>query len=994
MLLVAILPAAPLAAQVQRQYHTPQRIEQMRQNVEQHDWAKSQRNQMLGLAERYAAFSDERLRSLVVPPQVPRAYQVHNDGCPVHGIEVHAQGLYKWIIDVDQPWKITCPVGGEMYPSNDFAAYLASGMRDRSLLTGDYADDGWGWHQPGDTTDANHWFVAYYAHWSMMKFLRDAFISLGQGAVLADDPDKAKLYAHKCGVLLWQLATYYPDYEYSTQSREGKEHNPNYTGKLYNMIWEVYTPQNVAPAYDAVRPFLYDDAELQQLAGLDGAALDAYIRERLLRECARRIMDTSGQIKGNYGMHQQALIDVAVALGDSDIEPTSEQMIQWVIANPDPHTPADMGLRDALENMVYRDGVPMESPGYNLGWSGHLTKMAEKLADYGVNFDDNPRFARMLNWPFDFVVCGAFTPALGDSGDIFTGLALPSRGRANNLYEPPNDQPLEQPDLAVDSHLFPGYGVANLQAGSSDNRTALSLSFSSHPAHSHRDQLNLTIYSHENALLTDIGYPEQTDAFNHKRYGYFGNTIAHNTVTVNARGQTQRAPGVLHAYQPNGFAQFVDASCDSYGDTTDMYRRASMLVEITPTQSFTFDVFYVRGGSQHDLSAHSTQTVIAVDPPLDHVQSQGTLAGEDVPYEQFYDDANLKDRKLGSVSYTGYNGSGFQFFTNVCRGDLRERAIADWRLTEPLAGQPARPWKHIGLRAHIVGDDETLITADGPLQKYDRLPKTVPFLIRRRTGDDLYSRFVTVYEPYRDVTWIDRVEPVNIAPDDGNAASAKVRLTDGRVCYLFHALDPAQRYTLDDRIIVAGHAAVLLLHDSNVQRAMLYGGTELRLGDFKLPGSGYHESRIASIDYATGEVELEDAILDAAARAGQVMLVAPDGFADCLTVRDILAGNRFSIGNEDTLVAGGSVSEVQEDARQIVSPVAGPFAQVGMMMVNSDYRPVGRIVAINGGTYTLDRPITASDFPQAAGDPSPRFAVMMAAVGDAVRLADVAIIEP
>ncbi len=135
--IITMLFATPLAAQVTRQYHTPQRIEQMRQNVEQHDWAKSRRNQMLGIAERYAAFSDERLRSLVVPPQVPRAYQVHNDGCPIHGTAVHAKGLYKWIIDVDKPWQITCPVGGETYPSNDFAAFLASGMQDRSLLTGD-----------------------------------------------------------------------------------------------------------------------------------------------------------------------------------------------------------------------------------------------------------------------------------------------------------------------------------------------------------------------------------------------------------------------------------------------------------------------------------------------------------------------------------------------------------------------------------------------------------------------------------------------------------------------------------------------------------------------------------------------------------------------------------------------------------------------------------------------------------------------------------------
>jgi len=264
--------SVPAWAAFERNYYTEEKLETMQRNLEQYEWARGQRDAALAGADRWAKYDDERLLTLVVPPQVPRGYQVHNFGCPVHGIKVHEKGLYRWTIDFDNPWKVTCPVGGEEYPSNDFGAFLASGMKDRSLLFNaehpdpndplhtQYVDDGWGWNKAGDET--NYWFVAYYAHWSMSSFTMPAIASLGQAALVAPDPEQAKLYAHKCALLLWRLAEYYPDYEYKSQSREAKEHNPNYDGKWTNMIWEVRTPNVCAPAYDAIRPFLPGDEEL------------------------------------------------------------------------------------------------------------------------------------------------------------------------------------------------------------------------------------------------------------------------------------------------------------------------------------------------------------------------------------------------------------------------------------------------------------------------------------------------------------------------------------------------------------------------------------------------------------------------------------------------------------------------------------------------------------------------------------------------------------
>ena len=1011
---------------MKRTYYTDAKLAVARSNIAKYDWARELRDQCLESAERWAGYRDEKLRTLVVPPQVPRGYQVHNFGCPIHGVKVHEQGLYKWIIDFDSPFKITCPVGGEEYPSNDFGAFLESGMKDRDLLTGPYADDGWGWHRPDDPEEANYWFVAYYAHWSMRLFLMEAIANLGKAAILADDPDQARKYAHKCSLLLWQLSVHYPDYVHEKQSREGREHNPNYTGKLWNMIWEVTTPRVCGPAYDAIRPFLEDDTDLQELAGGSALEIDEVIRERLLREAARCITDGSHRIIGNYGSHQLSLLTLAQVMAEADVSPTTEEMIQYVLANPHLKRDTDMGLRDALENLVYRDGMPYESIGYNRGWVSSFTQMAAALVELGVDFFEDQRFRKLLTWAFDVRVAGGFTPSHGDTGDMFAvqdawdapvcRLALPrlrdprmawtirsAASPGDDLFAEPADEllaelPDEAPAMGVDSFHFPAHGLANLQCGSDGNRTAVSFFYGSHTHHAHCDQLDISLFSHGNALLTDIGYPEQTDAFNHRLAGFFVNTVAHNTVVVDAAKQG-RGPGKLHAYEPNGFAQFVDASCGgAYSDRVSRYRRANMLVEVTPTRSYLFDIFYVRGGRQHDYFVHGTQADFSSDPPLGPVQQEGTLAGIDVPYEQFYDEPRLKDKPPGSVPYYGYRGSGYQFLTNVQKAPLRGKATGEWRLTEPLEGQPDRPWEGIGLRAHLVGNDEELIACDGPVQKYQYLPDTVKFLLRRREGEGLASTFVTVFEPYRGTPWIDSVLPVRIDPDDGQAAAAVVRLADGSMHYLFHSLDLVQKYVLDAKVEVTGQAACLCLDESGTPvRAMLLNGAALSLGQFSLESRGLRRSTIVSVDYGNGLIEIADPILNDGLLPGEVVLVAPDTFADSLTLHRVIDGTHFSIGDEDLRVAGGPVLEVRPDENQILSSVPNPHARLGMTVLNSRQEPQGRLAEKTESGWALDRaglgPLNQEDFPRGAGDSAPRYSVVVAGPGDTIAVPNLAQFE-
>ena len=71
---------------------------------------------------------------------IPRWHWVNvTHGCPVHGPEIYkTRAFYPWKKSASLPykWKIECPVGHELYPSNDFAA--------GDMTSGEFPDDGIG----------------------------------------------------------------------------------------------------------------------------------------------------------------------------------------------------------------------------------------------------------------------------------------------------------------------------------------------------------------------------------------------------------------------------------------------------------------------------------------------------------------------------------------------------------------------------------------------------------------------------------------------------------------------------------------------------------------------------------------------------------------------------------------------------------------------------------------------------------------------------------
>ena len=686
--------------------------------------------------------SPAEYRASVIPPEVPRAFDVHREGCPVCGPGIKKHGMYAWILSPDKPFKLQCPECGTVFPDNDFAEYLKTGGKSGSA--GAVVDTGRGWQKPG--TQGKYWFVAYYHHWSFSKWNRVG--PLGKAYKRTGSPE----FARRLAARLDRYADFYRRYDYNTQSRYAEEINRYYDGRILNAIWETGTATNFAVNYAIVKPFLLKgDAELERVTGKTCPEIIANIENNMLRVMADDIMSENGKNWGNFGMHQVALLRIAAVLKD-------EKMVRWVTD----FRAAKRGLIStpldyALYCNFFGDGAPVESPQYNHYWLDNLKAMFEALAANGVDESKrHPASRRILDYEDKLVVCGKFMPSSGDSGSI--------RSEAP-FFKPDPADPLK----GFRSRLLPGYGVASLQNMRPDRPAAAWLSFGVYTGHKHRDGLHLELFAENIPMTPDMGYPESASADDAARWAFYTNTVSHNTVVVDGRRQ-RAVPGVLRHCDAGAFAQRIEADAAVY-DNIPVYSRSAVVCEPAPGKLVVLDVFRVRGGGQHDWFMHGPGETASSDAAFAPVP--GTLAGENVPYGDFYDAPELRGRR----TFSAYDGSGFQFLANVRRAAGKPGAA----VTMPaMTGRGFAPTPGAYLKIFPLGDAaETWLLADGiPPRTQKNTQKHLVWFDRRRTGNaPLQSVFASILETGSDRT--PAVAEVRTLRCDFGGAKAEVKFADG-----------------------------------------------------------------------------------------------------------------------------------------------------------------------------------------------------------------------
>lgn len=946
-------------------------------NIAHYPAARKVADGIIKKASIWLDWSDEALSLLVTPANVPRAFDVSaGGGCPHCGKEIYKFGTYPWKVDLKKPFKLTCPVDGTVYPSNDYEAFYKSGFHDKRSWDTAYVDDGWGWTS---SQGEKFWWVAHYNHQVWKQSLGPGVQNLGRAYLLTGD----KRYAHKAAVLLHRMAQVYPRMEHEKQSRYGTmeaARGQRYSGKVLNHIWETKLVKQMAESYDAIWETLDSNRELQRMSGKSGPQLRSYIEANLLEDAIDAYF--SGRVRGNFGMHQSALVHLMLArqFGERD---------KWLddLMNRTGNPLGVTGLNFALYNLVSRDGVPYETaPGYNFGWVGNLSEMAGLLQKSNLDLFQLPRMARLYGAPLDLVNIGRFTPDLGDSGNIYGGLVGQSAdvyqtayriygderyarflarfkatgdsgfGSFNSLFLPPVTAATDTlpPQRA---RLLDGYGMGILN--NREDSVSASLYYGYNGGHGHADRLHFQLFAAKQSLLPDLGYPDAANVYEAGRFTWSRNTIAHNTVTVDAAQQSKNVPGTVHLFADSPFARVLDVDANGTYPQCSLYRRNLMMVDAGENRSYYLDIFDIAGGAQHDYSLHGPPgTFETLGGGKWGAPALGTLAGENVALGDIYDDPKLR-QKGKTTDFSGYKGSGFQHLFNVQRLQSGSDWMAQWTHEKNPQAQ---------LRVRVLAQPgQEIILADARVSPLK--PVEVKYLIARRQAADgaknLSSRFVSVIEPFEKEAFLASAQ---IWPlDGGDGLAVAVRRSDGQTDVVVRDASGSAKTLRRYGLATDAQSAVVTLNGAGrATRVFFAGGTYLEADGRRHTTPRWPSGAVTAIDPATLSIRIRlkdpQATFDAASLRGRIVHFENEMRR---TAHPIVAaqrqGDELRLTTRDDLLVG-RVRLTGVEARQLKTntPLILAPTYRGALVTDAQHRASFRLRAVEEGALQLAQPLPAN----------------------------------
>ena len=892
-----------------------------RANVAKYDWARKSLDGAKASVQWVLEMPDEELWEFIPPADQPRALNVRfGIDCPIHGAEIFKKGAnYPWIMDREHPFKVKCPVGGEVYPTNDFEAYYKAGKKEKLDATQPYVDDGHGWVDK----DGNHyWFVAHYVFWQ--RWRTDILPVIPQLAYVYALTGDAR-YAHKAAVMLARIASEYPKMDYPKQAYHNGKWPAPCKGKILDLDWEGSgTLVPLATAYDEIYAALDTDPDLRAfLAGKGIASAKDFIEANFLQEGARAI--EAGIVHGN--MNYQAQLALLAALLDND-DPangfTTEQMVGWIMDGPGE-------MNTLLYNGISRDGsAGEESIGYMSIWTEAFMSLGKRLKPLGRDLLSNPRIKKMVDFYVQTTVADRFCPNIGDSYGDMTGGAAPvwGAGRFAKAYELwgdpmhakvlnrigwPKPEVYEQPealeeieakakplgvDLGLGTRDLGGYGLAILESGEGDYRRAASMFYGSSGAwHGHLDRLNISMWSHGKCVLPEMGYPAH---WNDKGELWTRSTPSHYCVEIDESRQVAKREGHLNLLATSPGVRVMDASGENaYGGKASLYRRTVAMVDVSPEDSYLLDVFRVKGGARHDYIFHGlpfaefSVSGVTLGPP-----SRGTVMGEDVEFGKVFE---------------GMKNGGYQFLRQPRRGKPEGTWSASWFVKD----------KSLGLKmTMLAGSAQEAIVADAEPELKPGYPDKMEYVLAR--NDAAASTYVSIVEPYTGKPVVRRAQPLR--PDAGSERDDLVAVrvdANGRTDYLFSALDSTLAAKFDaGKIEFQGEFGSVTKDNSGVLSMFLVNGSLLRCGDCSIRVSTQPRAKVAAVDYRANTVTLDRKASMPNALVGQVVVFSNQKHGASYTIRSVetKAGRTVLHFGDISLIEGiGVLKSVDEDKKIVES---------------------------------------------------------------------------
>lgn len=969
----------PVAAKTKRTIYTPELLQKAKHKVATLDWAKNQVITLEGKSRFFTQMSDEELWNYIPPAGQLRALNVHfGSDCPVHGAAIHRKGgHYPWIMSRDKPFKLQCPVGQEIYPSNDFQPWWTKSKTpvtpENSSPREKYVDHGAGWV---DEKGERYWFVPHYIFWQRWRGDVIPGISiLAQAYLLTGKP----IYGHKCAVMLARIAEQYPQMNYSKQAYHHK-YPTHVRGKILDYIWETSTISNFAKSYDAIYPAtaLETDIELAAFLKTKGITnLRATIERNIINEMIERLMDNT--IRGNMGMPQRAMAGLALVLDNNDPTKgyTTNQLIEWILKTEPGKTTGETD--DLFYNGFYRDGHGGESsPTYSAGWNQNFYTVAEDLEPLGINLFARPKMKKMADVLLDLTMIGQFSPSIGDSGSI-KGAARtwypallqqawkryrePRYAQAlkqlnfkdENLWEDPIEGEIEQgvkqygTEINLSSRNLGGYGLGVLETGTGEHRRAVSMYYGSAAGgHGQRDRLTIEAWFFGKPVLTEHGYPAH---WLPKNPYWTANTISHYAVVVNRKWQQNVFAGHLNFLATAPPVRVMEASAERvYPADVSLYRHTTAMIDLSPSHSYLFDVWRVRGGTQHDWSFHGFPFTEFSAPQLNWspVQKQGTLASENVKFGE----TDAPDRQ-----------SGFQYLFNVQRAQAKGDFTSQWKSTVD----------DTALKVTLLNPPSQVIAADCEPELQPGAPETMKYLIARNIAPigqtALQSNFAAVIEPIKGTGKIrsaQALQPLNPHPD---FAGARVEYADEKgilkTDFVLSGMNAGTNVKLPNGVEFSGQFGVV-----STDYLFLVNGTKLHHAGLSIHTQPML-SKIVALDEATNEITL-DAKFAPNALAGRVVTISNDLHSTSYTIQS--ATNRdgktvLSFGDVLPLIAEGRVTKFDAAKGEVATDtVLTGHGRVdggrheGRWLTDAKRTFKRKIKKFNGKVFNLDGPIPNGAF--------------------------------
>ena len=823
-------------------------------------------------------YSDDDIWGMQPDSTIPRWHWTNIEhGCPVHGKEIYRdRAYYPWIMDGSYPWrwKIRCPVGGEEYPSNDFAR--------GDMTSGPFADDGIG---GGCLHEGKKFgFIA-----ELCQFYCRRMMAVAPECARAYARTGDRRYAHKALVALSRLAVEYAYLATMTQHRHRNRvsqverfgqglfaEGPCLASSGFT-TYCIEQPGQLgshAEAYDRIFPAIDQDAEIipflrsKQVDVKTHEDVRRFLEENLFAVWMQGIMD--GACASNEPAEQEALVRAAIVLNYA----RGSDFLDWLY---------DGGgrMRVFVSNDYFRDGAPFESTGgYNAAHVVHMTPVVDAVEQLRrlrpetypesryPSLSNSRRYRNVFDFCMDTVTIDRSFPQIGDGGSWASYHRLPkitwhdaepaSFEHAYRLFRDPKFAwalahapgwkpsagfPFSEEEIRREAAKWPddwndrsslhdGYGVAILRGGQGDDKRALWMKYGMARGHTQDDLLDIGLQGFQGILLSHMGYPRNWSYWEHSWTSHnVARQIPFGSMTAQAELFAEAGPVRAFEARAQAFRDHVEAG-QGYERPADQWqRRLIALADTAPDRFYCLDFYRIAGGREHWWAFHAQEGDFSTQG-IDLLPQPGTLAGPDVPYA---DPAWLKANGCSPGTY-GWSGPmyGFAHLYNVRRGKAAGTWWADWKL---------KTGEGLHLRLTVPSADGAEVNVcDG------RAPAGGPYemkwiMLRRQAAEPLASQVLSLIEPHFGTPAIRSARAVKLSgADEGGLAACgcEVQLADRIDTWLFSAHAEIPR-TAPGEIQFAGRFGFWREQGGIPLALSLVGGTRLAKGPcgITLPSAEY-----------------------------------------------------------------------------------------------------------------------------------------------------------